>query len=232
MTTASVPDSLVTVRDVRMEWYRRGTGDPVLVLHGVKDPMGWQAFHEQLSKDFDVMVPMHPGFGRSDRPKWLESIEDLAYVYLDLLNDQDLHQVHLLGMDVGGWIALEMCVRCTHRIRSLTLVDSVGIKVSGPEIRDIVDLNTMSYEDMLQHLWFDPERGKLLMASPYEMSDEELSIYLRNQESEVLYTWHPFMHNPNLRKWLHRINVPTLVLWGEADRVVSLNYAQALADSI
>ena len=64
------------------------------------------------------------------------------------------------------------------------------------------------------------------------MSDEELVAYHRNRESLCLYAWHPYMHNPKLRPWLRRIAVPTLVVWGAEDRIVSPAYGRAYAEAI
>ena len=63
-------------------------------------------------------------------------------------------------------------------------------------------------------------------------SEDELVTILRNRQTTALFSWRPFMHNPKLRAWLRRIDVPTLVLWGESDRIVTPEYGRAYADSI
>ncbi|MED1951797.1 alpha/beta hydrolase [Brevibacillus centrosporus] len=232
MSSVSSKPSHIEIRQAKVEYVRKGSGQPLLVLHGAKDLMGWQPYHEMLSAHFDVIVPSHPGFGRSELLSDCESIEDLAYFYLDFVKALRLENLLLVGCDIGGWIAAEMAVRNTSAIAKLTLVGSVGIKVSDPLQRDILDLNVLPHEEQMTHLWYDPAAGQTIMTNPYQMADEELTVYLRNQETETMFTWKPFMYNPQLKKRLHRIDVPTAVIWGEADQVVSASYGEVFADEI
>ncbi len=64
------------------------------------------------------------------------------------------------------------------------------------------------------------------------LSEADLVPLLRNRQTTSLFAWKPFMHNPKLARWLTRINVPTLVLWGESDRLVTPAYGQAYAQRI
>src|SRR5947209_2868578 len=103
-------------------------------------------------------------------------------------------------------------------------VDPVGIKISGPETPDILDVFEKSPDEVRRRSWHDPDR----FAPDFNgMSDEALTIYARNREALCLYAWHPYMYNPQLPRWLGRIKVPTLVLWGESDRVVTPDYGRA-----
>src|SRR6266545_6576838 len=104
-----------------------GSGDRVLILHDIDYVNAWQPFGTQLASDYSLSVPSHPGFGGSERPGWLDSVDDLAYVYLDLL--RELGPSHVIGLGFGGWLAAEMAVRSDDDVRSLVLVDAVGIKV-------------------------------------------------------------------------------------------------------
>ena len=61
------------------------------------------------------------------------------------------------------------------------------------------------------------------------MTDDELIIHARNWESLCLYAWHPLLYNPQLKQWLARIKVPTLLLWGESDRIVTPIMAAPIA---
>ena len=80
-----------------------------------------------------MIAPEHPGFGESDTPDWLDTIEDLAYFYLDLLEQLKLSGVHLVGLSLGGWIAAELAVRSTQRLASLTLAGAAGLRCPGVE---------------------------------------------------------------------------------------------------
>src|SRR5690349_9490268 len=102
-----------TIRGCSISLMRRGSGAPALYLHGAGGVAGWSPFFEELSRSFELYVPDHPGFGRSDTPPWLDNVHDLAYFYLQFLRDLDLDRVHLIGSSIGGWVALEMAVRDT-----------------------------------------------------------------------------------------------------------------------
>jgi pimeloyl-ACP methyl ester carboxylesterase len=208
-------------------------GDSVLVLHDIEYLNTWQPFEANLAaKSYRVVVPSHPGFGASERPDWLDSVDDLAYVYLDLL--RELGPSHVVGLGFGGWIAAEMAVRSEEDVRSLVLVDSVGIKVGDHLSRDIDDTFVMKPREFLAATWHDPEAGAAAMKLPgvTELTDAEVLTVMRNRESAALYAWNPFMHNPKLAGRLQRIRVPSLVLWGESDRVVTPDYGRALAQRI
>ena len=224
--------SILPARGANIEFYKGGAGDRLLVLHDAKDLRGWHPYHDRLAQHHEVLAPVHPGFGLSERSPEIETVDDLAYFYLDLIDDQGWGPVHLAGMGIGGWIAAEMAVRSCENLRSLTLVDAVGIKISDPATPDITDVYPMPEEDRDKLLWHDPGVGRDIMGDPKTMSPEELGIFLRNEESETLFTWKPFMHNPGLRRRLHRVRVPTLVLWGEHDGVVSADYGQSYAQAI
>src|SRR5690606_37977432 len=115
-------ESFVTVDGCRTRMRRSGAGPTVLYLHGANGAPVIQPFMEVLAKDFDVLVPEHPGFGLSDEPEWLENMHDLAYFYLDLLDHLGLESLHVVGSSMGGWLAMEMAVREPSRFKSLTLV--------------------------------------------------------------------------------------------------------------
>ena len=130
----------------------------------------------------------------------------------------------LVGFSFGGWLAAEVAVACSHRIDKLVLVDPVGIKISDRETPDILDVFNRSPDEVRRASWHDPER----FAPDFNaMSDEALIVYARNREALCLYAWHPYMYNPQLPRWLGRIKVPTLLIWGESDRVVTPDYGRA-----
>jgi pimeloyl-ACP methyl ester carboxylesterase len=232
--TAAALDEHVEMRTVAggpLEVYTAGAGPTLLLLHGSHGWWGWEPIHERLAERFTVLAPSHPGFGRSPRAAGLDSIDDLAYYYLDLIAEWALPPATILGFGMGGWLALEMAVRCPPVVGRLVLVDSVGIKVSDRETRDIADPYILPPARHQALLWHDavghhaplPERG---------MDRPVLEAMLHNLESAMYYGWKPYMHNPKLRQRLHRVAAPTLVVWGEQDRIVSSAYGRAFADLI
>ena len=116
----------------------RGSGRPILVLHGGGGPLTVAGLAEALSTHAHVLVPTHPGFAGEPRPEWFNSIDDLAITYLDLLEQRDLRDVMVVGSSMGGWIAAEMAVRDTTRLSSIVLVDAAGIQVEGHPIADVL----------------------------------------------------------------------------------------------
>ena len=234
MPSATVQEELITIQGVRLQVFRGGHGPAIMVLHDCEVMAEWQAYHEMLAQEFSVIAPSHPGFGRSERPEEIDCIEDLVYLYLDLLEDLMPEPVNLLGLGMGGWIAAEMAVRCHHRLRRLVLADAVGIKVSDRTEVDILETFIMSHEELLEVGWHDAALGAERMKLPGTpgLSNDEVVHLLRNREAAVRFTWKPFMHNPKLRQWLHRITVPTLVLWGESDRIVHPDYGRAFQEAI
>jgi pimeloyl-ACP methyl ester carboxylesterase len=222
------------VDGVTLQVYRGGQGPTLLVLHDCEVMTEWQPYHAALARQFTVLAPSHPGFGASDRPEGIDSIDDLAYLYLDFVAGLGPHPVDILGLGMGGWVAAEMAVRCSHSLRRLVLADPVGIKVSGRTEVDIVETFILSREQLLEVGWHDPALGAERMKLPGApgLADDDLLTLIRNREAAVRLSWKPFMHNPALRRRLHRIAVPTLVLWGESDRIVRSDYGRAFQQAI
>jgi pimeloyl-ACP methyl ester carboxylesterase len=222
----------LAVGDVHLESWRLGTGEPVLLLHDIEYVNEPRPFMELLANTYSVISPSHPGFGASDLPESFDSVDDLAYLYLDLL--RDIGGAHVIGMGFGGWIAAEMAVRSTGDIRSLVLAGAVGIKASGRETAEIADTFVMDPRRFLEIAWHDPVLAEDHMSLPGlgALTESDLVKLFRNRQAAALYGWNPFMHNPKLLGRLHRVAVPTLVIWGESDGIVDLDYGQAFARAI
>jgi pimeloyl-ACP methyl ester carboxylesterase len=208
-----------------------GGGEPVVFLHGAGGHTGWMAFLDELSGRFAVFAPEHPGFGQSDDPPWLDEIADLAYFHLDLLQALGLERVHLIGTSLGGWIAAEMAVRSTARLASLTLVGAVGITTGGINANGeaIPDTFRMPDDENLRRYYADPERAARRAADlARALADPAvMAVVAKNRATVTSLAYRPRFHNPGLAKWLHRIDVPTLLIWGEADRIVPPSFGEA-----
>lgn len=213
----------LTVSGVDLEIEERGSGRPLLFLHAGEGLAPERAWLELLAARFRVIAPWHPGFGRSALPDWVGSVEDLAYLYLDLARTLDLHDAVLAGACFGGWVAAEMAVRDTRRFGQLVLVDPVGIKVSGVTERDIADMHAMSRPEFMRLAWADPARGAVDTTT---LPEPELAAIARGREALLVFGWEPYMHNPRLKHWLHRIDLPVKLLWGERDRIVTPAYGE------
>ena len=219
----------VEIGEVSLELFTAGAGPPLLFLHGGDYFLQNRGFLEKLARHWRVIAPRHPGFGGSERPDGFRTIHDLAYLYLDLIAQQGLDGVVLVGSSFGGWIALEMCVRSVERIGHLVLIDTLGLKFGGREERDIADVYALPQEELLRRTFFDPARA---MPDYRELDDDQLMAIARDRAATALYGWRPYMHDPGLRQWLHRVSVPTLVLWGENDGIVTPDYGVKLDRSL
>ena len=211
------------VGGIDLEVLRRGAGRPVLVLHGMQPVDPRAPFLEMLGRHAEIIAPSHPGFGRSARPKDFETVYDLVHFYLEFLDSLPHEKLTLMGFSFGGWLAAELAVKCRHRLDGLVLVDAFGIKVSDRETPDILDVFNTSPQEVERRSWHDPETWTPDLDS---LSDEELVIRARSWEALCLYGWNPYMYNPQLKRWLRRITVPTLVVWGASDRIVKPAYGR------
>ncbi|MDA0241192.1 MAG: alpha/beta hydrolase [Proteobacteria bacterium] len=215
-------------RGIELDGTRQGKGPALLALHGGGGPGSVIAGNQKLAETFEVIAPTHPGFGHSPVADRIQSVEDLSYLYLDLMDALDLRDVTLMGFSLGGWIAAEMAVKNTTRIARLILVDAVGIRVPDRADCEIADVFFTHPSKMPALAFHDPSQAP----NPKSLSDEERLMMYRAREAMARYSWEPYMHNPKLMSRLHRIDVPTLLIWGESDGIVPVAYGEAYRDAI
>lgn len=228
-TAEAATHRFTDVRGVKQEIREYGDGPTILYLHPGRGVSGDETFLRALSQGARVIAPSHPGFGQSDLPDWMSTVEDLAYHYLDLMDALDLRDVTLVGSSFGGWLAAAVAIKPTTRIARLVLIDPVGVKFGSRDDRDIVDVWAQKKVDLDRLTFHDPEKAKIDYAS---LSDETLLELARNRESEAWFAWSPYMHDPKLRHRLHRVSAPSLVLWGASDQIVTPDYGRAYAAAI
>lgn len=205
--------STVQIRGETIRIQQAGAGPTILFLHGAGGA-SWTPLHERLSRDWRVILPEHPGFGRSAIPNWMMSVGDLAFYYLDLLKELELTGVHLIGHSLGGWTAAEIAIRNTARLSSLTLMAPAGIAVGDVAFGDIF---LWSPEENARHQFYSRELVEQRLRQPVD-----LDVLLQNRAATARLAWSPRLHNPQLPHWLHRIDIPTLLLWGAEDQVIPL----------
>jgi pimeloyl-ACP methyl ester carboxylesterase len=204
-----------TVRDVSIRVHRAGHGPPVLFLHGAGGVPQWLPFFDALAERFELWVPEHPGFGGSDDPPWIHSMSDLALFYLDFLEDTGLDRVHLIGNSLGGWLAAEILIRDRARFRSLVQLAPAGIRVKGVPCGDNF---IWGPEEAVRNLYHDQTYAdRILALTP---SEAQFDAMLRNRFTVAKLGWQPRWFNPDLEKWLHRLKLPALVVWGDDDKIM------------
>jgi len=221
VTVAGVGAVEVTVSE-------RGAGRTFLVLHGGAGPISVAGFADLLgaSHDARVLTPTHPGFGGTPRPDALKNVADLAAVYVALLDQLDLHDVTVVGNSIGGWIATEIALRHSPRVTSLVLVDATGIIVEG---HPVADPFSMSLGELMTRSYYNPDAFRI---DPSKLPEAQRKAMAANRAALAVYGGNPSVGDPTLRGRLAQVTVPTLVLWGEADRIGDPTYGRAYAAAI
>ena len=200
-----------------------GSARPILFLHpgiGI-DPAA--PVLTALAKGGRVIAPSHPGFGTSQLPKGMTSVDDVSYFYLDLLEQLDLRDVLVVGVGLGAWIAAEIAVKDSSRLSRLVMANAIGVKIGDRETRDIVDIWALMPDEFNALAYSDPKVGE---RDYKNLPEAESLCAARNREAYARLAWSPYMHNPKLKNRLHRIKLPTLFLWGMADRILSEKYGR------
>jgi pimeloyl-ACP methyl ester carboxylesterase len=215
----------VCVAGIDLELSEYGSGTPLLMLHGAAGHDPRHAVNALLATRRRVLCPSHPGFGKSALPDWLDSVDDIAYAYLELMDRLGLARVEMIGCSIGGWIAAEMATKAPERFTKLVLVGPVGVKTGSADRLDIPDIFALPPDELNRLLYRDPQKAP----NPAALSDEELTTSVRNRETLALIAWEPYMHNPKLNHRLHRVAAPTLFLRGDSDGLISDRYLQAYA---
>jgi len=214
----------ITVNGAKVALKRGGVGEPVLFLHGADGLPEWPDILDDLAQGFEVIVPDLPGFGLSEAPPFVDDISDVAYLLMDMLEQMDLHGVRVVGHSLGAWAGLEMAVRSCERIRSLALIAPAGIHVKGSPKADIYMIDP---DEQARIAWADPELGA--QAAARAMVSKHQNQAILNRIASARLGWNPRLYNPRLERWLHRINKPVMILWGDADRIIPPVYADAFA---
>ena len=206
----------------------RGDGQVFLLLHGGAGPQSVAGFAQLLAEKDDrrVLTPIHPGFGGTPRPDGLHSVAGLAALYSALLDELGLKDVTVIGNSVGGWIAAELALLGSPRMSGMVLLDAVGIELEDHAVADVSGLPVSEIQALSFH---DPTPFRV---DPTTITDTQKAIMAANGEALAVYAGSPAMADPTLLGRLSGISIPTLVLWGESDRIVEPAYGRAYATAI
>ena len=217
---------MIAIAGVDLDIFEAGEGPPLLFLHSAQGFAPEHPYVAPLSARHRFIAPSHPGFGKSSLPDWIDAVDDIAYIYLELLDHLNLQQVDLIGCSIGGWVAAELATKAPERVHRLVMVGPVGVKTGPLDRLDIPDVFAIPQSDLESLLFHDPARMRL---EPSRLTDEQLAISVRNRETLALLAWEPYMHNPKLPHRLHRVTAPTLFVRGASDGLVSAAYIDSYA---
>jgi pimeloyl-ACP methyl ester carboxylesterase len=216
-----------TAAPVELTVDEAGTGRAFLVLHGGAGPASVLPFATRLAdqRPARVLVPTHPGFNGTTRPADLTDVRSLAVLYISLLEQIGVDDVTVVGNSIGGWIAAEIALLAGPRVRGAVIINGVGIDVPG---HPVADFFALTLEELTELSYHDPDRFRL---DPATLSDRQKALMGANRQAIALYAGQT-MTDPTLADRLAEVSVPTLVLWGQSDRIVDRDYGQAYAEAI
>jgi pimeloyl-ACP methyl ester carboxylesterase len=216
----------VRVAGLNLHVVRGGNGPTLLILHhdiGTPDRL---SFYDQLAQHFTLVIPHHPGWGRSERPAWARHVRDLAAVHQWVLAELDISHCALLGLGFGGWIAAEMASLSPRQFSHLILVGAMGIK---PPHGDILDQAVISYIDYPQAGFHDEAAFRGVYG---DVSTDQLEAWDIAREMCFRVAWKPYMYNPALPHLLGGVRSRSMIVWGDDDRIVPISAAEAYAAAL
>src|SRR5258708_9185476 len=144
------------IAGANIEILRRGKGRPVLFLHPHIGMHGSGRFIELLAREAQVIAPSHPGFGHSELPKGMSTVDDMSYFYLDLIESLDLRELLVVGASVRAWIAAEIATKTRERLSRLVLIGAVGARFGALDKSDIVGIFATPRGRWGEHSFRDP----------------------------------------------------------------------------
>jgi pimeloyl-ACP methyl ester carboxylesterase len=226
-------ESLVSIRNGLFQTFVRseGEGDPLLFLHGAGGLRGWPPFLESLARSFRVIAPDHPGFGRSQGLEHLDDVVDLALYYTEFIEAMGLEQPYVVGHSLGGMIAAEVAAIVPDLASKLVLIAPVGLWLDD---HPVMDFFAATPEELAAAMFHDPgsavAKEMMTMPSDPEAQLEAVLERTRNLSAAGKFLWP--IPDKGLKKRMHRIGVPTLLLWGASDRLAPPIYGEAFLKRI
>ena len=209
-------EDVVHVAGKDVQLFSGGDGPPLLYFHGA-GVYWWLPAHDRLAARRRVLIPVHPGFGRSPAREEIESMEDLVFHALDVLDALALERADMIGLSLGGWLAAELAVRHPERVGRLVLVDAAGTRVPGVERPDLFLCPPPKARELL---FADPASELARTVVPDVPPPDRVETALRGREAAARLLWNPHVQYRKLTSRLHRVKAPTLIVWGAQDRLL------------
>jgi pimeloyl-ACP methyl ester carboxylesterase len=206
--------TVVELAGTKLYLARAGSGRPVLVLHHDIGSPDQLAFYDELANHYDVLIPHHPGYGKSDRPQWLRSVRDVAVIYQWLLSELGVARASLIGLGFGGWIAAEMATMAPREFHRLVLAGAMGLK---PPDGDIFDQAIVSYIDYARAGFHDQQAFARIYG---DVTTDQLVEWDLCREMSFRIAWKPYMYSQTLPYLLGGVRAAALVVWSDDDKIV------------
>jgi pimeloyl-ACP methyl ester carboxylesterase len=200
-------------------------------IHSLPHSAGFMAFHDALAANFSLCAPALPGYSDSEGFDDLETIEDAVFFCLDIIDTLKLDRLHLVGASLGGWVAAEFATRYSHRLQKLVLINPLGVSTPETRIGNFFYAVTPKAEggqqEVRELLFRDPQSELAMGAISDQMPPDAYMLFYKAQIVGARLGWKPpYLYNPRLKNRLFRIQAPTLIVWGGADKLAP----PALAD--
>ncbi len=220
MTTPQ--ERTIMAGDYQVRVFEAGAGEPLLFLHSAGGPGLWTEGIDRLAQHFHVFLPDHPGFGPSPLPDWLTGMDDMVFHYVEVLEALGLQgAVRVAGTSFGGWIAAELAVFHPERVKKLVLIDAAGLRI--PEV-PMPDIFRLPPQDILPLVFHDLSKAVAVM--PKDFGIDTMVQMFHDRSALARLSWNPYLHDPKLRRRLHHAaHIPTLIVWGQQDRLIPPVYA-------
>jgi pimeloyl-ACP methyl ester carboxylesterase len=216
---AEVSDSTVTLAGARVHLLSKGSGSPLLYIHGSGDVGAWLPAQDELAEHYAVYRPDLPGYNGSERRADINSVADMAAAVWALLDEVFVGQVRIIGSSLGGWVAAEMAAGTPGRVSHLVLLDAVGVEPAGGFP---VDQFTMSGPEIVQAVYHSDDLRATVGAETAERLKNPAAAerMAGNASMTRLLGEHPYFHDPSLPERLSGVEAKTLIVWGADDGLV------------
>ena len=216
----------VRVNGIELYYELHGAGEPVVLIQGLgANITGWDLQLEPLSRQYQLIAFDNRGAGRSEKPEEPYSIHQMADDTAALMDELGIESAHVVGHSMGGMLAAELAALCPHRVRRLVLANPVGL---WRDDEPVLDEFTLSPDQLAPHIWHDPQSEAVKEAFPApEGKDAIVEMLFQRMQSYTSagkFLWP--IPDRGLKRRIHRIQSPTLIVWGESDRLVPPSYAE------
>ena len=222
---------LIEMNGIKVQVMEGGEGEPILYLHSAYGENLWLPFHGKFAEKVRVVAPAHPGFAQTEGLNDVDDMEDMVFHYLDLTDQLGLNPVSIVGVSLGAWIAAEYATRYPERVKKLVLAAPAGIWLADHPMTDMFALMRRP-EKLRKVLFHDPDSFIAKLLVPEEAPEDQMVEMFKAAAATAKLAWNPPGHNPKLLGRLRRIKCPTMVLWGDDDKLIPTPYADAWSEAI